>query len=162
MDLGGGKKENRKYFGMMGFQITDKGAKELWRSAADISTMHSSPVIYREYVYVELTAAAGSQDGRIGCFELATGKPVQIHDKMGRTASDASPVAGDGRVIFRSQGSGGGGFMGLSEGAKGFNKLGGPTPPVAWEPTISPAYANGRLYFRGANSLWCYDLRKAK
>ena len=56
-----------------------------------------TPIVYRGYFY---TCA---NDGRLTCYEVATGKQVYRARLPGRPSFSASPVASDGRIYFASE-----------------------------------------------------------
>jgi outer membrane protein assembly factor BamB len=102
----------------------------------------SSPVVAGEYVYRLHNPES------IHCWKLADGSSVFVKRLPG-VSTAASPIAtADGRIYCASAGKT---FI-LKAGAEfeilATNELENPS-------SASPAIANGRLYFKGAKTLWC-------
>jgi outer membrane protein assembly factor BamB len=133
--------------GVTCFKIDEKGATKLWSLEARYGTGHSAPLIYRDYVYFQ----TGTQ---LVCAELKTGRIVAERAVTNSNPCQA-PIACDGRIIMMSRA----GVLLFTEGSDGMKPLGSPLSPPR-ESTITPYVADGRLFFRGPNYLYCYDLRK--
>jgi outer membrane protein assembly factor BamB len=133
--------------GVSCFRIDEKGATKLWALEAKYRTGHSATMISGDYGYFQ----TGTQ---LVCVELATGKVV--HEEPVSNANPCTaPIAYAGRIIMMHRQ----GVQLFSDGADGMKRLGAPlTPPR--EGTITPYAADGKLFFRGPNYLYGYDLRQ--
>ncbi|MBM4042933.1 MAG: hypothetical protein FJ290_30965, partial [Planctomycetes bacterium] len=143
-----------------GLVVVDKGGNE-WALAVDptgqgdVEKTHvkwrqekspgdySSPVVAGEFIY------KAAKEGEVLCRTLATGEEV-FRDKLDKVSKLASPIAtADGRVYFVSTGT----SYVLKAGPKleiiGGGTLGG------WGNGSSPAVANGRIFVRDFEFLWC-------
>jgi outer membrane protein assembly factor BamB len=133
------------------YKIGLTGAKLIWSLPIDdcpgINCI--APLIYRGHAYVPMR-------GGLACVELETGKIV---DKMlaGLNHAFAGNVAMDGLVFSCS----GGRPLAVGRLFPDMAKLEGVFAGGADNGEIhTPAVANGRVYWRGRQSVWCYDFRK--
>lgn len=101
----------------------------------------------------------GTTNGAMMCVELLTGKEKWSERGIGA----ASVLLADGRLYLHGEK----GEVALVEPTpEGYREKGRFTPPgapnlgksVAW---AYPVVANGRLYLRDADHLWCYEVRDA-
>jgi len=104
---------------------------------------YASPVVFGGHVYKVC------KEGEIACLDLATGKEVYTA-KLKKVSKLASPFAtADGRIYFVSTGN----SYVLKAGPKleilGEGSLGG------WGNGSAPAIANGRIFVRDFEFLWC-------
>ena len=135
--------------GLSGYRIDLTGAKLLWDLGRGYNNHVCSPVIYRGRAY------AFSGQATI-CVELETGKVLaQAYFPGVRTCS--SIVAADGRILRENLYQQ---FYYYSADPGDFRRLGGVwTPPSHAECTTS-TMVDGRLFLRGHDRLYCYDMRK--
>jgi outer membrane protein assembly factor BamB len=133
--------------GVSCYQITEKGGAKLWSLSAEYKTGHSSPLIYRNYAYFQ----TGKE---LVCVELKTGKIINKEPVTNSNPCQA-PIACDDRIIMMARA----GVFLFSDGSTGMKPLGAPLAPPR-ESTITPYAADGRLFFRGPNCLYAYELRK--
>jgi len=109
-----------------------------------------SPILYGDYLYL-LTDA-----GALTCLEASTGKLIYQARMPLAAKFTASPVAFEGKILI------------VSEDGDGFIMRAGSTPEVLsvnslGEPNYaSPAIAGGKIFLRGANSLYCIKAGTAK
>jgi hypothetical protein len=109
-----------------------------------------APAISGSHAYVPVKKG-------VACVELATGKVVG--ELPGFSSAYAGFAMGDG-LIYRL-GKGGSGAVSVARGFPEMRPLGGTLPGTPDKGEIhAPATANGRVYWRGRRSIWCYDFRK--
>jgi outer membrane protein assembly factor BamB len=126
---------------------TDGGAlaKEVYLGR-DLMTNHGGVVRLGEYLY-------GTGRGGLVCLEFRTGKVKWRHRSVGQ----GSLLAADGRLYLR----GTQGQMALVEASpEGYREKGRFTQPkrTRFATFAHPVVANGRLYLRDDDLLFCYDL----
>jgi hypothetical protein len=97
------------------------------------------------------------RDGKIICIEWKTGRVVWGGDKRGPGEGSAAITDADGRLYFRYKD---GTVALLSASPDGYKlhgsfKIPGVTPP-SWPP---PVIADGKLYLREQDALYCYKIR---
>ncbi len=146
--FGGGLVYSESGRGGPGIAIDPTGAGEVtqshvkWRTPP-IPEGYSSPTIAGRFVY------RVHNPGVLNCYEVATGKR-QFSERLPNGVNPAgSPiVTADNRLYF----AGGGKSVVLEVGPK-FEVLG--TGDLGDGSAASPAIANGRLYIKGAKSLYC-------
>jgi outer membrane protein assembly factor BamB len=144
------------------FRISPAGYEHLWTLPGEQGFWSEQPpAIADGYLYARLIGA------RLLCIEVATGKIVAAEEnRVGFSAGTL--VCADGRLIVDRDGSHSGTELYYFEvdPQRGiFRQLGGPwLPPHAhgtsYHPTHSFPYVDGRLLIRGADGIYCYDLRK--
>ncbi|MFC1462967.1 PQQ-binding-like beta-propeller repeat protein [Verrucomicrobiota bacterium] len=141
--------------GLACYRITPKGCKRVWRMSPlnYAKGNQTSPVIQGGYVYVGMMGVMGNKGG-FTCIDLATGN-VRGSAQLG---AGYTPVACDGRV-FTTTGV-------MMHAVPGFSKnldlpRFGKPEPYSHATYTACAVADGRLYVRGRNSIYCYDLRKS-
>ncbi|MCI0705051.1 MAG: PQQ-like beta-propeller repeat protein [Planctomycetia bacterium] len=111
----------------------------------------ASPVVYDGYVY-----AVEQQGGLVSCYEAKTGKAAYTRERIpGARAFWASPWAADGKIFCLSED----GTTHVIKAGKDFevltvNKLG---RDMYWS---TPAAANGALFIRGVDVLYCLSEKK--
>lgn len=143
-----------------GIVVVDKGGNESAMAVdptgqGDVSKTHvkwrvdkspgdyASPVISGDLVY------KASAEGEILCRKLSTGEEV-FREKLDKVSKLASPIAAtDGRVYFLSTGT----SYVINAGPK-LEVLGGGDLGGAGNGS-SPAVANGRIFVRDFDYLWC-------
>jgi outer membrane protein assembly factor BamB len=154
-------KDKQKH-GVLGFRMDDRGARRLWSLQPKQHADWTSPVIYKGHAY---TLAGRS----LACIDVETGD-IRGTIKFKYGGYYSSPVAADGRLIFRT--------TLYNADPKAFRALGvlqtGKTrvPIEVW---TTPAIADGKFYVRAPREgrsryrqkmpkpgcIYCYDLRKA-
>jgi hypothetical protein len=168
------------------FKIDAKGYKPVWnlKDYTKSDAVAATGVICDGWFFAEAAGPSGPGGGRrsaeiteraIG-IELATGKVAGPVNFAGIVQSlCTSPVGTDGRWFFLV-GSGNSGIVMMNTDPAGFKQIGLRMPTVCspkdfpWGTkakdrldychTSTPAIVDGRMYFRGSDCLWCYDLRK--
>jgi outer membrane protein assembly factor BamB len=109
---------------------------------------HGGIVLVGDYLY-------GSDEGRLTCLEFKTGKVMWASEKPGK----GSIAAADGRLYYRNEG----GPIILAEinphryGEHGRFNLPQKTGAPSWPHLV---VANGNLYIRDQELLFCYDVKK--
>jgi outer membrane protein assembly factor BamB len=145
--------------GLSCYRISPASASRHWQLAPHYSVIWSSVAVYGGHVYAacknEWSKRTGDGKGKhpFVCVELASGRVVGEFQEKGGVSS---LVAADGRILlldktlrmYRAQ-------------PERFARLGEPWKPPSHAEATGPAYASGRIFFRGAEGhLYCYDLRK--
>jgi RNA polymerase sigma factor (sigma-70 family) len=151
IDKGSGRAGDR---GPTCYRIGLTGAKQLWTlPIEDCPSLNiSSPMIMRKHVYVPLKAG-------MACVELETGK-ILGKPIAGFTTPRQSCSGGDG-LLFKIGGFSPGCPIGVAQAFPEMKVLNGALSGKADTGEIhAPAVANGRVYWRGKTSVWCYDFRK--
>jgi outer membrane protein assembly factor BamB len=170
--------------GFVGCRIDAKGYQMLWNNQEYCigGALAASGVIHDGWFFAVAHAGGGrakvpprATELAIG-IELATGKVVgpASFDGVSQTLS-TSPVGMGGRWFFHV-GAGYSGMVMMKASGTDFTQVGLRMPTVqSWMPlpggsktqekldyclTSTPALADGFMYFRGSDCLWCYDLRK--
>jgi hypothetical protein len=136
------------------YRISLSGAKQMWSLPVEDCPNLSicSPIIMGQHAYVPL------KDG-MACVELETGKMVG-KSIAGFTTPRQSCSGGDG-LLFKVGGFVRGCPIGVAQGHPGLKILAGDLSGGGDTGEIhAPAVANGRVYWRGRTSVWCYDFRK--
>ena len=141
--------------GLACYRITPKSCKRIWR----LSPLNyakgdqSSPLILGGHVYAGMMGVMGNKGG-FTCIELETGN-VRGSADLG---AGYTPVACDGRVFTTT------GVMmhAVPDFSRNLNlpRFGKPEP-YSHATYTACAVADGRLYIRGRDSIYCYDLRKS-
>ena len=147
---GGPAGPSEKDSGLSAYRIGLTGASLLWCLGRGYNNHVTSPVIYEGHVYA-------FSDRATICVDLASGKIVGESEFPG-TRTCSSLVVADGRVLRENLYQR---FYFASASPKDFRRL-GPiwTPPSHAENTTS-TIVDGRLFIRGRDGLYCYDMRKA-
>ena len=110
---------------------------------------YSSPVVSGDYVY------RVQGDGVLQCLRLSTGEKV-FNERVEKLSKLSSPVAtADGRVYFVSAGTSHVIKVGDKLDVLATNRLGGESNNGS-----SPAIANGRIYIRDFENLYCIGEKK--
>jgi outer membrane protein assembly factor BamB len=103
----------------------------------------ASPLVYQGYVYVV------RKNGIVTCYEAKTGKQVYRERIPGGGSYWASPVAGDGKVLFVDDG----GTTHVVQAGPQFKVLGNnKLNEMFW---ASPAIAGTSIFLRGVDHLYC-------
>ena len=141
--------------GLACYRITPEGIKRVWRLSPlnYAKGNQTSPVILGGHVYVGIVGVMGNKGG-FTCIELETGN-VRGSAQLG---AGYTPVACDGRVFTTT------GVMmhAVPRFSKNLNlpRFGKPEP-YSHATYTACAVADGRLYIRGRDSIYCYELRKS-
>jgi outer membrane protein assembly factor BamB len=111
---------------------------------------HGGMVLIGDYLY-------GSDEGHLTCLELLTGKVKWAEGKAGK----GSIACADGRLYYRNEG---GPIVLVEANPDRYVEHGRFTPPnttgrPAWP---HPVIANGKLYIRDQEWLFCYDVKKSE
>lgn len=119
-----------------------KAAKKLWEKVKDTPYV-PGPLVQGEHLYWITDA------GLAMCFELKTGKPVWTERAFNRAVS-SSPVLVAGNVVAVDEG---GTAVVFKATPAGFEKVS--QNELNEAVFASPAVADGKLYIRGARTLFC-------
>jgi len=141
------------------YRIEPRGFKKLWALPPDYGYPRGKPVvIYDGHAYARLPE-------RIACVELATGKIAA--EVRARHNSPAIACAADGRLLIDVDGAHRKTeLMMFNADPHGFKQLGESWKPphphtTSYYVAMSHPYVGGRLYIRGADGVYCYDLRQS-
>jgi outer membrane protein assembly factor BamB len=157
----GSGKEGR--LSIAAYRLTPEKAEKIWEVPTVPIEGRAAVVVLEKYV-----AAMGLRKSRL--LDLATGKEVATVDVGGPVNFGHVQVAED-RLFVRPDGAHGGiNINMLGATPETFKVMG--TYQYGWQPKIphSSSYArkmhtmpivDGRMYIRGADGIYCYDLRKA-
>ena len=151
------------------YQLSLDGPELLWTLPFEEYRWNEQPpAIHNEHLYARVgkgPAEGKSQDPRGVCIELATGK-VKGEFAAPFGGGDACTIVADGRVIADRDGSHNQTTLYLANAdPDNIHSLGDeawnpPHPQTsAYHPTIVHAYAAGRLFIRGADAIYAYDLK---
>jgi len=136
--------------GLCAYRIDLSGAKLAWDLGPKYNNHVTSPVIWNGHVYAFWEPATI-------CVELATGKIVGSSEFPG-VRSCSSLLAADGRVLrehlYRQ-------IYWYDADPKNFRQLGPAWLPPGHAENTTSTIVDGRLFMRGRETLWCYDLRSA-
>jgi outer membrane protein assembly factor BamB len=149
---------------VVGFRLSERGAERAWSVPAPSPVRDTCGLtVYRGYVYI-------SGEKAMHCVGLRDGATVARADGAGGADTQVA-FAADGRVFVQPLGRYGDQvFLTVSADPAAFRLL-GPGAPAPWSPPHpqTTAHANfplvsplvdGRLFVRGADGIYCYDLRK--
>ncbi len=167
--------------GWAGFRLTLEGPKRLWMLGKTARAVYESPVIYRGHVWFVMREPRRLDDedkaylrsvapdvftekrfehwwkdntrGLIAAVDVETGEFSSVIDAGGLGCS--SIIAGDGRLMFMEGNS----LAMIDADPENPRHLGYVYPGNLY--CVTPVYAGGKLYVRGAEYLVnCWDLRK--
>lgn len=128
---------------LVAYRITSRKAEQIWSKRLG-PDRGSSPVIYKDHVYVQ-----GDFGAR--CLSLLDGsekwRTLELKGEV------ASPALADDKII----GNGSGATVLYRATPEKFEKLGKFSSDIV--PAASPTIAGGRLYLRLENGIACYDLQ---
>jgi outer membrane protein assembly factor BamB len=117
-----------------------------------LNNHHGGMVMIGDYIY----GGHGQNDGKPFCIEWKTGK-LAWGPERGPGSGSAAVVAADGKLYFRYQG----GTVALIEASpKELKVVSQFDANIAQSNWPHPVIANGKLYLRGEDTIWCYDLRR--
>jgi RNA polymerase sigma factor (sigma-70 family) len=153
------------------YRLTDGGAEKAWTVPGPIQRDTFGLTVLNGHVYL-----SGEKETR--CIELESGKEIAKIEGVGGADNQVAFSAG-GRVFIQPSGRyGGQSFYLLNADPANFRlyKTGSPPQghfpaPDQWHPPhphttahanfpiVSP-FVDGRLFVRGADGIYCYDLRK--
>lgn len=140
----------RRKSGLAAYRIDRSGAEQIWHLPG-YNNHVTSPVIYKGHVY----AFAGRQTI---CVNLETGKIVGEVDFPG-TRTCSSLVAADGRVLrenlYRQ-------IHFYDADPTRFRRLGPVWHPTGHAENTTSTIVDGRLFMRGREALYCYDMREPR
>jgi outer membrane protein assembly factor BamB len=131
-------------------------AKEVyWLRAEELQNHHGGMVLIGDYVY----GGHGHGDGQPFCLDLKSGHFMWGPEREHRGGGSAAVLYADGRLYFRFQDN----TMALIEASpKGYNPIssfqlpkGTSTP--GWQ---HPVIQDGKLFIRGNDQLYCYDIKQ--
>jgi outer membrane protein assembly factor BamB len=154
------------------YRLTDEGLQQAWSVPAPVPMTDTYGLtIANGHVWID-------GDKEVFCLKLDDGRKVASVGGVGGARTQVAFFA-DGRLFIQPEGRHGGqSFFMLNGDPKNFRRLGVETPadgkhpmPGQWHPPHphDTAYANqpviypivdGRLFVRGHDGLYCYDLRK--
>lgn len=157
---------------VVAYRLKDDGLEKAWTAPAPVPMTDTYGLtIANGHVYID-------GDKETFCLSLANGKKVAEVANVGGARTQVAFFA-DGRLFIQPEGRHGGqSFFMLSGDPKDFRRLSAETAaagnhalPGQWRPPHphDTAYANqpviypvvaGRIFIRGHDGLYCYDLRK--
>jgi len=133
-------------------------AEEAWFSR-DIENHHGGVVVVDGCLY---GAKGGNGGGYLVCLDFKTGEVLwNERDSGKRRVRKGSVALADGRIYYRTEE---GAVVLIEPGSKDYLERGRFEQPdrtrqPAW---AHPVIANGRLYIRDQDTLYCYDIKAAK
>ncbi|MCA9222497.1 MAG: PQQ-binding-like beta-propeller repeat protein, partial [Planctomycetales bacterium] len=143
----------------LGWRITAKGLKQLWESDPIVLDETPNMAIGGNVLYV-----AGRQFVR--CIDLETGKQIGNLPEAKAGSNPCILIAGNKLIVSPEGQHGSQSFLFYQRMDDGWMQLGQPwSPPNAsttaynTQPLVHPVI-DGRLFVRGGNGIYCYDLRK--
>lgn len=108
---------------------------------------HGGMVLLGDYLY-------GSDEGKLTCLEFKTGKVQWAENKAGK----GSIAYADDRLYYRNEG---GPVILVEANPKKYVEHGRFSPPSTGKPAWPhPVLANGKLYIRDQQYLYCYDVKQ--
>ncbi len=120
-----------------------------------LQSHHGGLVLVGNYVY----GGHGHKAGFPICVEFTTGKVVWGGDIRNAGSGSAAVVYADGNLYFRYQN---GVLLLVQATPEGYRERGSLTLPDVSQPSWShPVIADGKLYLREQDTLYCYDVRKS-
>ena len=143
------------------YRIQPEAAKEIWRieHPRQRGTNSQVPILLDGHVLV-----SGSEEGQLWKIELATGKVVGRGDAFG--GNSLLTFAGDGRYFTVRDGKHGTVEIAMHDLATlaTLGEMWRPPNPstTSYHTPMSFPCVDGRLFIRGDDALYCYDLRKPK
>lgn len=144
------------------FKISPDGYKPLWNLPLEHgSWSEHPPAVTDGRVFARLI------DAKPLCIDVATGKVV-ASAAYGECQVGATMVYADGRLIVDRDGSHSGTeltYYAADPKRGALKPLGKLWPPphahgTSYHPACSHPYVDGRLFIRGGDGVYCYDLRK--
>lgn len=126
-------------------RLTASGAEQAYKTK-DMKNHHGGMVVVDGFLY-------GCDEGVLTCLEFATGRTVWQDRSVGK----GSVTYADGRLYVRSEN----GPIALVEcTSQGYRELGRFDPPTSNAKSWAyPVIADGKLFLRDQENLYCYDLR---
>jgi len=139
--------------GYVGYRLSLSGAEKLWSyKVKDGGCKDNSYIIHRGRLYTMMV-----KDGKRGlaCLDVRTGEILGVLEPRGGTGY--APIAANGRLLLATSpityvNADPTDYAAITPGNKEM------TPGTYLHPVV----AGGKLYYRGANHLYCWDLRKRK
>lgn len=135
--------------GLTCFRIDERGAVKMWSLGGAYSCHVTSPVIYGGHVYGWKT------DGTAVCVEVESGKIVGTA-YFYSVRSCSSFVATGGRIIRPHLYNK---VLLYDTDPATFRQLGDVWVAPSYAECTTPALCDGRMFFRGKDCVYCYDLR---
>lgn len=135
--------------GLTCFKITPAGAEQVWHLGGGYNLHVTSPLIYGDHVYPW-------RGGPAVCVDLRTGD-VKGEAAFWSVRGCSSFVASDGKIVrphLRNQ------LLYYDADPGNFRQLGELWRPASFAGSTTPVMLDGRLFFRGGDCIYCYDLRK--
>jgi outer membrane protein assembly factor BamB len=129
-------------------------AEEVY-AAKDMQNHHGGMILLDGYLY---GATGGNEGGALACMEFKTGKVMWDLRKDGQRRAKGSPAWADGLLIYRTED---GAVVLIEPRPDKYTELGRFEQPdrsklPAW---AHPVIANGKLYIRDQDILFCYDIK---
>ena len=136
------------------FRIDPNGYEHLWTLplARGVWKEHP-PAVAGGYLYARLLGP------KLLCVEVATGKVVATAPSPAGTAG-ATMTWADGRLIVDHDGSHSSTILSYYRADPKRGVLKQLDESFSYHPQCSHPYVDGRLLIRGADAVYCYDLRK--
>jgi alcohol dehydrogenase (cytochrome c) len=132
-------------------------AEEVY-ATTDMQNHHGGMILLDGYLY---GATGGNEGGALACIEFKTGKVMWDLRKEGQRRAKGSLALADGRLYYRMED---GPVVLIEPKPDKYTELcrfeqPDRTKPPAW---AHPVIANGKLYIRDQDILFCYDIKAGK
>ncbi len=141
---------------LTGYRISPEKSEKLWE-ITDYKPCHIiAPIIYNGHWYG--THKRGHHEFTYLCVDVKTGKVAAKFDFKAPHANGTMQVVSNGRFLWRGH-SGNAKSILVNANPEDFRFL-GDWFDLGNEDSQCPAVNDGRIYLRGGNHVWCYDMRK--
>lgn len=162
-------KRNRSYVSLLGcYRISPRKAEKVWIIEDWRKSVRAGdfiPIVVNGHVFAPLKEGEGRYR-RVLCIDVRTGEVASKLDLPEEASVQSFVLAAEGRLIGQRDMSHMGTQLIMIDPDPRRPRLLGrtwvpPHPPTSgYVPHITHACVAGRLYIRGADGIYCYDLRK--
>jgi len=129
------------------FELAPDGPTQRWRSSP--TTGFTAPVVMDGHLYARAKRVG------VRCIDLATG---EVQGTAPAEDISGSMVGADARIVMHASGRAKRGLNLYIADPEDF-RIAGDRLDVPFANSTTPAIADGRIYLRGRDRLYCYDLR---
>jgi hypothetical protein len=150
----------------VGFRVDTGKPEKIWELPIG-GRAHNCAIVDGHLYYGQAAkkhSPTANNAAKLACVELATGKVVGTVDLKdvggGQFDSYSCVSAMNGHLVARVKGSKEGRAIMIKADPGDFRILGKVANNITWAGCLSAAVADGFLYTRGGQSVFCYDLRK--
>ena len=141
---------------LTGYRISPQKIEKIWE-IEDRELAHIiAPIIYKGHWYG--TQKQGHHEFTYLCIDVKTGKVAAKFDFKAPHANGTMQVVSNGRFLWRGHSSNAKSIL-VNADPKDFRFL-GDWAYLGDEDSQCPVVNDGRIYLRGGNHVWCYDMRK--